>query len=235
MPESADFQAVFGAALAGRIPTADPSLARAVAIHRNTSAKAAQTAIADNFPVIRTMVGDEAFNAVAHDFVETAPPVDPRLCLYGAGFATFLDTYPPFADHRYLADVARIERLVIEALFAADAKARDPASFGNLDLDAPLRLHPAVRVAWVASPAGSLWLAHQSDAPADALESVDWAAECVLVTRPGNLIAVSVETPAATAFIEACANGVPLGEAAGAVGETLPEVFARTISAGCFA
>ncbi len=233
MSDAAGFQAMFGAALAGR-RRSDPSLARAVAIHRNTSAKAAQTALGDNYPVVRAMVGEEAFGAVAHDFVESTPPTDPRLCLYGDGMAAFLDTYPPFADHRYLADVARVERLVIEALFAADAVARDPASFGNLDLDAPLNLHPAVRVAQLASPAGSLWLAHQDDAPVDALDSVLWGAESVLVTRPGNRIAVSVETPAATAFIDACANGVPLGVAAAAVGDTLPDVFARTISAGCF-
>ncbi len=235
MSDAADFQAMFGAALAKPIPLADPSLARALAIHRNTSAKAAQTALADNFPVVRAIVGDEAFDAVAYEYVESSPPSDPRLCLYGAGFASFLDTYPPFADHRYLSDVAQVERLVVEALFSADANPRDPASFGHLDLDAPLKLHPAVRVVQLATPAGSLWLAHQDDAPADALETVLWQGEYVLVTRPGNQIVVSVETPAASAFIEACASGVPLGEAAGAVGETLPDVFARTISAGCFA
>lgn len=234
MSDAADFQAMFGAALA-EPRRSDLSLARAVAIHRNTSAKAAQTALGDNYPVVRAMVGAEAFDAVGHDFVESTPPTDPRLCLYGVGFAAFLDAYPPFADHRYLADVAHVERLVVEALFAADADPRDPASFGNLDLDAPLNLHPAVRVAQLPSPAGTLWLAHQDGAPADALESILWEGECVLVTRPGNRIAVSVETPAATAFIEACANGVPLGVAAGAVGDTLPDVFARTISVGCFA
>jgi hypothetical protein len=234
MSDAAAFQAMFGAALAGRRPC-DPWLARAVVIHRNTSAKAVQTALGDNYPVVRAMVGEAAFDAVAHEFVESTPPTDPRLCLYGDGFAAFLDAYPPFADHRYLADVAQVERLVIEALFAADADPRDPASFGNLDLETPLDLHPAVRAARLASPAGTLWLAHQDDAPADGLDSILWAAECVLVTRPGNRIAVSVETPAATAFIEACANGVPLGVAAGAVGDTLPDVFARTISAGCFA
>jgi hypothetical protein len=234
MSEAAAFQAMFAAALA-QPARGDPALARALAVHRNTSAKAAQTALGDNYPVVRAMVGEEAFDAVAHEFVESTPPADPRLCVYGDGFAAFLDAYTPFADYRYLADVAQVERLVIEALFAADVDARGAASFGNLDLDAPLDLHPAVRLARLASPAGSLWLAHQDDAPADALESVVWQAECVLVTRPGNRMAVSVETPAATAFIEACANGVPLGVAAGAVGDTLPAVFARTISAGCFA
>ena len=235
MPDAADFQAAFGAALVGGLPPAYSPLARALTIHRNTSAKAAQAALADNYPVVRAMVGDDAFDAVAHDFVESAPPTDPRLCFYGYGFAAFLDAYLPFADHRYLADVAKVERLVIEALFAADAEVRDPASFGNLDLDAQLEVHPSVRVARLAAPGGSLWLAHQHDAPPDAFESIIWKAECVAVTRPGNRIAVSVETPAAIAFIEACANGVPLGEAAAAVGDTLPDVFARTISAGCFA
>lgn len=232
---AAAFQATFGGALAVHAGHSDTSLARALTIHRNTASKAAQTAVADNFPVVRAMVGDEAFMAVARDFVEWAPPAEPRLCLYGAGFAAFLDDYPPFADHRYLADVAQVERLVVEALFAADAMPRDPASFAVIDLDAPLRLHPAVRFAAFDSPAASLWLAHQDGAAEDALENVVWQPECVLVTRPGRQIAVAVETPAAIAFIEGCANDLPLSQAAGAAGDTMADVFGRTISAGCFA
>jgi Putative DNA-binding domain len=235
MRDLAAFQDMFGAALTKCTTLSDPALARALTIHRNTSTRAAQTALADNFPVVRAMVGEEAFDAVAHDFVAFAPPAEPRLCLYGVGFSAFLDYYPPFADYRYLADIAEVERLVVEALFAADATPRDAHSFATLNLATPLRLHPAVRFATLATPAGSLWLAHQDDAPEDALDTIVWQPECVLITRPGNRIAVAAETPAATAFIEACADGLPLGKAAAAAGDTLADVFARTISNGCFA
>jgi len=235
MLDPAAFQDAFGRALATHTGQVGTALSRALTIHRNTSLRAAQTALADNFPVTRLMVGDDAFAALAHAFTEASPPTDPRLVFYGADFPAFVDDYPPFAEHRYLTDVARIERLVVEALFAADAEPRDPASFAMLELDAPLALHPAVRFVACATPAASLWLAHQNDAADDALESVVWQPEGVLVTRPRNRIFVSVETPAAITFIEGCADGLQLAEAAGAAGDELPGVFARTISAGCFA
>lgn len=234
MPDPAEFQEAFGLALARHPDGTGTALDRALAIHRNTSARAAQTALADNFPVVAALVGPDAFAASARDYVEQAPPTDPRLCLYGATFDAFLADYPPFADHPYLADVARVERMIVEALFAHDAEVRGPETFAQVDLDLPLRLHPAVRFATCASPAGALWLAHQDDAEPDALKDVEWQPECVLVTRPRNRIVVSVETPAVIAFIEACANGLPLGQAAGAAGDSLAEVFALTVSAGCF-
>jgi hypothetical protein len=235
MPDPGQFQDGFGRALATHDGSVATPTDRALTIHRNTASKAAQDALADNYPVVRAMVGDEAFAAVAGDYVADHAPREPRLCLYGAGFATFLDDYPPFADHRYLADVARVERLVIEALFAADAPPRDANSFAVIDLDAPLALHPAVRCAHLDTPAVSFWLAHQDDAAADAIDSVVWQPESCLVTRPGNQIAVANEPPAAIAFIEGCANGLPLGEVAAAAGDQVSSIFARAISAGCFA
>jgi Putative DNA-binding domain len=234
MPDLALFQEQFGAALAQAEVYAETPLSRALTIHRNTAHRAAQTALADNYPVVLAMVGQDAFEGLAFDFVEAMPPDDPRLSIYGAALPAFFANYAPFVDYPYLADVARVERLVVEALFAADADVRDAASFATLDLEVALQLHPAVRTASLAWPGGSLWLAHQDNAPADALNDIIWQPECVLVTRPGNRILVAVETLAATAFIEACADGQPLSIAAGAAGDTLADVFARAISAGCF-
>ena len=87
MPDPAAFQQAFGAMLAGRGgAVADPALARALVIHRNTAAKAAQDAVAANFPVVRALVGEEAFTGCAAAFVDAAPPATPRLCVYGDGY-----------------------------------------------------------------------------------------------------------------------------------------------------
>lgn len=75
----ADFQQSFGAALAGAENgwLADPDIARALTIHRNTSARAAQDALADNYPVVHALVGEEAFMACAAAFVLTHPQAIP--------------------------------------------------------------------------------------------------------------------------------------------------------------
>lgn len=234
MRDAAAFQQDFGAALAGRVGVVDARLARALRVHRNTAAKAAQDALAHNHPVVRALVGDEAFASAAALFADRHPPREPRLCVYGEGFATFLAAYPPFAGLRYLPDLARLERLVIEALFAADADPRDAAAM-ILDLGAPARLHPAVRVAAFASPAASIWLAHQPEAAPDALARIAWTHEAVLVTRPYAAIRVAAIPPAARAFLTAAAAGASLGAAAAGVGDELPAIFATLITAGTFA
>lgn len=234
MLDAQTFQQEFGAALAGLRPVNDPLLARALAVHRNTSAKAARDALAANYPVVRALVGEEPFAAAAAAHIEITPPRDPRLCLYGAEFAHFVSGYAPFGEVSYLADVARLERLAIESLFAADAPTLDGQSVA-LDLDAPLRLHPATRFARFTSPAVTLWLAHQPDADPNSLDQITWQAEDALVTRPDNSLIVSRIPPGGIAFLEICAAGCPLGEAAAAAGDGIAPLFSLLITAGAFA
>jgi hypothetical protein len=237
MSELARFQQDFGRALAEATPFPDPALARALAVHRNTSAKAAMDALRDNHPVVFALAGAEAFDACAAAFARIHPPADPRLCLYGDGFDAFLAAWPPFADAPYLRDVARLERLVIEALFAADARALTGADLvAGLDLDRPLPLHPATRFARFDAPAAAIWLAHQDGAEPDALERLDWSPGAALITRPLDEILIAPIDRPALAFLETCAAGSPLCEAAlTAAGPGLADCFSALIAAGAFA
>lgn len=231
----ADFQQSFGAALAGAENgwLADPDIARALTIHRNTSARAAQDALADNYPVVRALVGEEAFMACAAAFVLTHPPSDPRLCLYGACFDQFLRAYPPFRKHPYLTDLATLERMCTEVLFAADTKQFDGGPF---DLERPLPFHPAARFARFASPVVAIWLAHQPEADPDAIAEIEWGSCAALVTRPNQLTVLAIDAPTA-AFVESCAAGATLADAASAsmaAGGELSTIFAALIVSGAF-
>lgn len=229
------FQQGFGAALAGagNAWLADPATARALAIHRNTSARAAQDALGDNYPVVRNLVGDEPFRACAAAFVTAHPPHDPRLCLYGSGFDRFVAAYPPFLALSYLPDVAALERMCTEVLFAADAEHFDGGAF---DLDRPMALHPATRFARFASPAAGIWLAHQPGAEPGAFAAIAWDSCAVLVTRPHQLSAIALDEPSAT-FVEHCFANATLAEAAtaaAAAGGDLTTIFAALIVSGAF-
>lgn len=232
MLDARAFQQEFGAALAGRRPVADPVLARALAVHRNTSTKAALDALAANYPVLRALVDDEPFAAAARAFADASPPVDPRLCLYGEGFASSISTYAPFAELPYLGDLAAVERLVVEALFAADADPIAPDAI-DLSLEASLSLHPALGFAALTSPAASIWRAHQPDTMV-ALDAIEWRHEVALVTRPEGTVSVTVLPPGGGPFIDALAAGRPLGDAAQAAGEDLADVFSTLITLGAF-
>jgi hypothetical protein len=232
------FERHFGAALLGLESFIAPELARALAIHRNTAFKAAEDALADNYPVLRALCGHGAFAACAHAFVLAKPPAEPRLCFYGAGLPVFVEGWRPFQNTPWLADVAALERLAVEALFAADAIALDGAAVAaRLDPERALTLHPAVRFARFASPAGSIWLAHQGDAPEAALEAVEWRPEAVVVTRPGDSLMVKPLDPATAALLEACIAGASPRTIAAAswVGDDVAAAFSTLITAGVFA
>lgn len=237
MSDHARFEAAFGAALAGGDNhwRDDPLVGRALIIHRNTIHKAAQDALAANYPVVLQLVGEAAFMACAAAFVEMHPPVEPRLCLFGDGFDDFIAGYAPFAELAWLDDVARLERCVVEALFAADDRVYDGLS---LDLDAPLPLCAATGLVHSAAPVVSIWLAHQPGGDPDTLADLEWTPQNALITRPGHAIIITLIDAVAADFLGDCNADRALGEAAEAAAEQggdLASLFAVLIGAGAFA
>jgi hypothetical protein len=238
MSDLLSFQRRFASALEnpGLVPAAHPTLRRAIRVHRNTAMKAAQDALADNYPVVRALVGEEAFAACAAGYAEANPPCDPRLCIYGRQFDAFLSGYVPFGSLPWLAGMARLEWLRIEALFAADTLALSSTS-GQIGVDTRLSLHPAVRMLAYDAPVASLWLAHQPWAAAGAIERVEWQPEVALVTRPADKVIVMVANPGMVAFLSACERGESLGDAARTADEAggdVAQIFAALIAAGAF-
>src|SRR5260370_26710740 len=97
----------------GLVPAAHRRLRSAIRVQRTTAMKAAEDALADNYPVVRALVGEEAFAACAAGYAEANPPCDPRLCIYGRQFDAFLSGYVPFGSLPWLAGMARLESLRI--------------------------------------------------------------------------------------------------------------------------
>ncbi|MBE0592925.1 MAG: hypothetical protein IH616_11065 [Gemmatimonadales bacterium] len=92
--------------------------------------------------------------------------------------------------------------------------------------------HTAARWQWFDdAPVPGIWRAHQSEAELErraALESLDWRAEGVLLTRPGGQVRVSSASRATCAFLDACARSAPLPEALAAAADARmagPEPF----------
>lgn len=235
MLEAAQFQKAFGTMLASPDAVTDPAVRRALMVHRNTASKAARDALVANYPVVAALVGEDAFAACASSYVEAKPPREARLCLYGDHFPAFVDAWTTFAEAPYLGAVASVERLVIEALFAADAPVLDPAAVAaGLDAEAPLLRHPATRTAKTLMPAASLWLAHQPDAAPDALETIVWGPELILITRPEDAVEVRIIDTAARAFLAGSTLADAATRAAGEGGD-VATIFASLLGAGAFA
>lgn len=215
--------------------TGDPAMRRALAVHRNTASKAAIDALSANYPVTATLVGEEAFAACATSYVEAVPPREARLCLYGDRFGPFVDAWTPYAGAPYLGAVAAVERLVTEALFAADRLPLDATALTQgFDPDAALKWHPATRTAKALTPAASLWLAHQPEAEPDALDRMVWAPELILITRPGDAVEVCVIDVPTRAFL-AGKTLAAAADNASSEGGDVAGIFATLLSAGAFA
>ena len=207
--------AAFARALAD--PTAPPPVApaRRFAVYRNNVAVGLIRALEARFPVTRRLVGDDFFRGLAGAFAAAHKPQTPIMIHYGAEFSGFVRGFAPAADLPYLPDVAALENAWSEAYHAADASALPPAALAEV---APERLeslrlafHPAARLLNFATPAASLWAAHQGEGEPAAPET--WAPEAALVTRPQAEVEV-LRLPEGYAFLAALRDGATLGEAA---------------------
>lgn len=205
------------------------------AVYRNTVMKACIDALQANYPVVARLVGEEWFRAAAAIHVRQAPPAEAALLRYGAGFAEFLARFGPAADLPYLSGVARLDRFWTEAHAAPSVPAFAAAVIGN----GVLHPHPAARWAWFAdAPIYTIWARNRSAEPADA--ELGWQPEGALLTRPGDAVEWRALDAAGCAFLDACAAGGTLAQAAQAAlqaqGATdLTVLFSTLIQAGAFA
>lgn len=225
---AAPSQAAFAAALlnpAQAVPKglrawngSDP--AARFAVYRNNVVVSLVQALADAFPVVQRLVGDEFFAAMAGAYVRAHPPCSPVLSEYGDGFADWLAAFEPAAGLPYLPDMARLERARVRAYHAADAVA-----VGANALAACLRashqldrvrigLHPATTVLASDWAVASLWAAHQHDGD-EAIEQVALdRAESALVVREGDDVLVLPVCRADAVFVQTLQSAQALGAAA---------------------
>ena len=212
-----------------------------MAVYRNTVLHGAVEALRGNFPVVEALVGAEMFERIAVDYAAECPPRRPVLALYGDRFAGWLDRQDWLGDLTYLPDVARVERLHVECLMAADA---DP--LGDVVIretlragKARLRLHPATRFEWLRTPAMTIWLAHQR--PIAAAIEPEWKAEGALFARPGPFVLHAPRIgQAAHRILFGVRIGEPLDTALAAAARLYPSedctaVLASLVSLGVFA
>jgi hypothetical protein len=193
------------------------------AVYRNNVVHSLVAVLADSFPVVRQLVGDEFFGAMARLYLVEHPPASALMHRYGAGLPAWIADFEPATALPYLADIARLEWSRLCAFHAADAEPVEIQALIALMqaperlASAPLALHPSLAVVRSAHPVVSLWSAHQQD---DATRDAQLSglrmgsAEAALVFRDPSDDALVLELHHADAELTAdIAAGVPLGAA----------------------
>ena len=193
--------------------------AQRFAVYRNNVAVSLVDALADTYPVVQALVGEEFFRAMGSRFVLAQPPRSPVLASYGQGFDEFIEGFAPAAAVPYLADVARLEMARVLSFHAADAASVTPEEIQRAIAqperlsDLRIKLHPALFQ--LASPyaVASLWAAHQDDGLPIAAVDIDQP-EHVLLMRREQTVELHVIAAAGHHFIDRLVKGVTLGQAA---------------------
>ena len=205
------------------------------AVYRNNVVVSLIDALAAKYPAVAAIVGDDFFRATARLYAAAHPPRSPVMAQFGDAFAAFLASFAPASGLPYLADVARLEALVLRAYHAADAATLDARHLPALAAGTvELRRHPAafaLRADW---PALTLWRMNTGREPLG--EVTCWTAQDVLVTRPRFDVLACLLPPGGAAFLAALDAG-PASAAAAAIevpGAQLPPIIETLVRAGAF-
>lgn len=189
-----------------------------LAIHRATVTQGWLGSLRGSFPATCGALGEPAFLALSHRFI-AQPRSRPAL------LRQFVDDFPEFLAHTeaaqgrpWLATLARIEQLRIEAFHAPAAPALDADAWQPL-LAHPqhlstltIGLHPACRWLGDRDGAAARWLAwhhgHAADFDADPSQRTG-----VLVSRPDEAVEVARIAPSTLVFLDHLRAGAALATA----------------------
>ena len=222
MAELAGLQGRFAASLLapGDYPAelfrGDPALCeRRFALYRGNLTANWDRSLGNAYPVLKTLVGEEFFRALARAFGRAAPSVEGDLNRFGDGLADFLEDFAPVADYPYLPDVARLEWALHRAHYGVDDRALSLETLARLDSAAldglALRLRKVctlLRSPWAVL---DIWQAHQPGGPA-LPRDISRTSHC-LVCRPNWRAEVLPLSPGEFATLQTVDNGASLGAA----------------------
>lgn len=223
VPPFAFTQQVFAAALFD--PAQEPGVqsrfragqdGRRFGLYRGNLTATWDKTLANAYPVIRQLVGEEFFGGLSQAYGHAHPSGNADLNRFGAGFADFLAGFPHAADLPYLPDMARLEWALHRAHYgpaAAAATASQLAAVPPERLEElTMMLHPACSLhasPWAVVP---LWLAHQPDGGHDFPETMAQASYGA-VLRPQWKTRLLPLSPATHAALGQLASGAPFGAA----------------------
>lgn len=153
-------------------------------VYRNNVAVGLTEALRQSFPVVRKLVGEDFFTAMAQDHLRAHPPASPLMMFYGQDMPAFLEHFPPVAHLGYLPDIARLELAIRNSYHAADAPPLPPERIAALGADAMcaarFTLAPAVQLVRSRWPIHAIWSANtKGSTPPRTVRGED-----VLITRP---------------------------------------------------
>lgn len=104
----------------------------------------------EDFPATLRVLGDDNFHNLATGYLLEYPPTEPSVLYCGRHLADFIREHALRKDAPYLADLAALERAVVEVFHGPDAPVLEPDRLRAIALKKwpalKLRTHPAVQI-----------------------------------------------------------------------------------------
>lgn len=107
-------------------------------------------ALAGDFPAVQTLLGDEAFTALCHEYIQAHPSTHYSLRWFGRHLPAFLADAPDTRDRPFLAELASLEWTFVNAFDAADANVLDESAVTTIAPEAwpgiTIEFHPSIHL-----------------------------------------------------------------------------------------
>lgn len=175
MPALRELQVAFAAVVLQReepaehglmLAPADERLPRRLGVYRVNARENFAAALAAAFPVLALELGAERFRGLAASYQREYPSPSGHLFEVGRRLPDYLAAELRGGPEEYLADLARLEWAVQEAMVAADAdEPFDAVALAAVPADRhaalQFRLHPSVRLVATGYPVFESWQASQ--------------------------------------------------------------------------
>ena len=161
-------------------------------IYRSNVYGSLSRALAQAYPVVLQVIGEENFRSLSRAYIQAYPPSQAHLATYGSRLAAFVSTFEPAQEIPYLSDLAALEWAQIKAYFASPARTLDYEALQNLSPErrpqVVFDLAPSATVLMSEFPILKIWeMYHEQTLNRG---SLDWdgIGDCALVFRPNQAV-----------------------------------------------
>ncbi len=174
-------------------------------VYRTAYRARLRAALRDNFETLAQVMGDDAFDALAHAYIAHHPSQHYSLRWFGHRLCDFMAAHAALVDHPAMLDLARMEwalRQAFDAAAAVPLHAEALAAVPAVDWAAlQLRLQPSVQLLAMQWAVGPIWHALQSGQQDD-LAPPEALAHHLLVWRLGMNTQWKSLSPTEAGFVQ---------------------------------
>lgn len=143
--------------IAGELRAGEADAGRRFEIYRNNTLLSLTRHLRTVFPVTARLGDERFFDYAANAYILHHPPREARLAVYGETFARFLARFPACRHAPILAETARLEWAIHDALISEE---RDAIAVSGLRGSETVTLQPSLRFAVSRWPVLDLWSGH---------------------------------------------------------------------------